>query len=94
MEEFSLLRYVGNFEVKYVSESDRMSNDNVFWWLVTSIFLETHRTNSHRNENFIPYICRRFRSIEESNDLIENRTRDLQACSLVPQPNTLPRAPL
>jgi hypothetical protein len=32
-------------------------------------------------------------SIEKSNDFIENRTRDLPACSIVPQPNMLPRAP-
>jgi hypothetical protein len=32
------------------------------------------------------------RSIEKPNDLIVIRTRDLQACSLVPQPTTLPSA--
>jgi hypothetical protein len=32
-------------------------------------------------------------SIEKSNDLIENRSRDLPAYSIVPQPTTLPRAP-
>jgi hypothetical protein len=32
------------------------------------------------------------RSIETSNDLIGIRTRDLPACSIVPQPTTLPRA--
>jgi hypothetical protein len=31
-------------------------------------------------------------SIEKSNDLILNRNRDLPACSIVPQPTTLPRA--
>jgi hypothetical protein len=31
-------------------------------------------------------------SIEKSNDLIGNQTRDLPACSMVPQPTTLPRA--
>jgi hypothetical protein len=34
----------------------------------------------------------RTRPIEKSND-IGNRTRDLPACSIVPQPTTLPRAP-
>jgi hypothetical protein len=34
----------------------------------------------------------KIRSIEKSNDLIGNRTRDLPACSIVPQPTTLPRA--
>jgi hypothetical protein len=34
----------------------------------------------------------RIRSTEKSNDLIGNRTRDLPACSIVPQPTTLPRA--
>jgi hypothetical protein len=33
----------------------------------------------------------RIRSIEKSNELIGNRTRDLPACSIVPQPTTLPR---
>jgi hypothetical protein len=34
----------------------------------------------------------RIRSIEKSNDLIGNRTGDLSACSVVPQPTKLPRA--
>jgi hypothetical protein len=33
------------------------------------------------------------RSIEKSDDLIGNRTRVRLACSIVPQPTTLPRAP-
>jgi hypothetical protein len=33
-------------------------------------------------------------SIEISNDLIRNRTRELPACSIVPQPTTLPRTGL
>jgi hypothetical protein len=33
------------------------------------------------------------RSIEKYNDLIGIQTRDLPACSIVPQPTTLPRAP-
>jgi hypothetical protein len=36
----------------------------------------------------------RTRWIEKSNDLIGNRTRDLPACSIVPQLTTLPRAPI
>jgi hypothetical protein len=32
--------------------------------------------------------------IEKSSDLIGNRTRHLPACSIVPQPPTLPRAPI
>jgi hypothetical protein len=35
----------------------------------------------------------RIRSIEKSIDLIRNRTRDIPACSIVPQPTSLPRAP-
>jgi hypothetical protein len=31
----------------------------------------------------------RFRSIEKSSDLVGNRTHDLPACSIVPQPTTL-----
>jgi hypothetical protein len=31
--------------------------------------------------------------LKKSNDLIGNRTSDLPACSIVPQPTTLPRAP-
>jgi hypothetical protein len=34
----------------------------------------------------------RIRAIEKSNDLIGNRTRDLPAFSIVPQPTTLPLA--
>jgi hypothetical protein len=34
----------------------------------------------------------RIRSIEKSNYLIGNRTRDLPACSPLPQPSTLPHA--
>jgi hypothetical protein len=33
------------------------------------------------------------RSTEISNDLMGNQTRDPPACSIVPQPTTLPRAP-
>jgi hypothetical protein len=36
----------------------------------------------------------RIRSIEKSNDPIGIRSRDLQACSIMPQPSTLPRAPI
>jgi hypothetical protein len=36
----------------------------------------------------------RIRSIKKSNYLIENRTSYLPACSIVPQPTTLPRAPI
>jgi hypothetical protein len=35
-----------------------------------------------------------FFSIKKSNDLNGNRTRGLPACSIVPQPTTLPRAPV
>jgi hypothetical protein len=35
----------------------------------------------------------RIRSIEKSGDLIKIQTRDLPACSVVPHPTTLPRAP-
>jgi hypothetical protein len=38
-------------------------------------------------------VAGRIRSTEKSNDLIGNRTRDLPACSIVPQPVTLPCAP-
>jgi hypothetical protein len=31
--------------------------------------------------------------MKNSSDTIGNRTRDLQACSAVPQPTALPRAP-
>jgi hypothetical protein len=33
------------------------------------------------------------RQIEKSGDLIGNRIRDIPACSTMPQPTTLPRAP-
>jgi hypothetical protein len=32
----------------------------------------------------------RIRSVEKSSDLIGNRTRDFPACSIMPQPTTLP----
>jgi hypothetical protein len=35
----------------------------------------------------------RLGQLKKSNDLIGNRTRDLPACSIVPQPATLPRVP-
>jgi hypothetical protein len=38
--------------------------------------------------------ARWIRSIEKSNGLIRNRIRDLPACSIAPQPTTLPGAPL
>jgi hypothetical protein len=37
--------------------------------------------------------ARRIKSVEKSNDLIGNRTRELPACSVVPQQTTLPSAP-
>jgi hypothetical protein len=36
-------------------------------------------------------VAGRIRSIEKSSDLIGARTRNLPACSIVPQPTTLPR---
>jgi hypothetical protein len=36
----------------------------------------------------------KIRLIEKSNELIENRTRDLPACSIVPQPTAPPRIPV
>jgi hypothetical protein len=39
-------------------------------------------------------VAGRIRSIEKSNYLIGNGTGDLPACSIVPQPTTLPRAPI
>jgi hypothetical protein len=38
-------------------------------------------------------VAGRFRAIKKSSDLIGNRTRDLPACSEVPQPSTLLHAP-
>jgi hypothetical protein len=38
-------------------------------------------------------VAGRIGSIEKSNDLVGNRTRDFAACSIMPQPTTLPRAP-
>jgi hypothetical protein len=39
-------------------------------------------------------VAGRIRSIEESGDLIGNRTHDLLACSIVPRPTALPHAPI
>jgi hypothetical protein len=38
-------------------------------------------------------VAGRVRAIEKSNDLIRNRTRDLPACGMVPQPTMLPCTP-
>jgi hypothetical protein len=38
------------------------------------------------------YAAGRIRAFEKSNDLIGNRASDFPACSVVPQPTTLPRA--
>jgi hypothetical protein len=38
-------------------------------------------------------VAGRIRSIESCNDLNGTRIRDLPACSIVPQPTTLPRVP-
>jgi hypothetical protein len=38
-------------------------------------------------------VAGRIRSIEKFSDLIRNRTLNLPAWSIVPQPTTLPRAP-
>jgi hypothetical protein len=35
-------------------------------------------------------VAGRIRSLENSNDLIRNRTHELPACSIVPQPTMLP----
>jgi hypothetical protein len=48
-----------------------------------------HRLNRLQGHS----VAGRIRSIEKSNVLIINRTRDIQACSVVPQPIALPRAP-
>jgi hypothetical protein len=40
-----------------------------------------------------PSAAGRVKSIEITNELLGIRTRDLPACSTVPQPTTLPRAP-
>jgi hypothetical protein len=52
-----------------------------------SFLLEAEWTPGHSGAG-------RIRSNEKSKDLIGNRTRDLPACSIVPQPTTLLRAPL
>jgi hypothetical protein len=44
-------------------------------------------------ESTIHSAAGRIRSIKKSNDLFGNRSRDLPACSIVPQSTTLPRAP-
>jgi hypothetical protein len=51
-----------------------------------SFLLEAESTQGHSAAG-------RIRSIDKSNDLIENRTRYLPACISVPEPTTLPRAP-
>jgi hypothetical protein len=41
----------------------------------------------------VPSGAGRIRSIEKSNGLTGNPTRDLPPCSIMPQPTSLPRAP-
>jgi hypothetical protein len=50
-----------------------------------SFLLETDRPQGHSAAG-------RIRPIEKSSEIIRNRIRDLPACSIVPQPTTLPRA--
>jgi hypothetical protein len=52
-----------------------------------SLLLEAESTQGHSAAGKI-------RPIEKSSDIIGTRTRDLPACSIVPQPTTLPRAPI
>jgi hypothetical protein len=51
-----------------------------------SFLLEASRPQGHSAAG-------RVRSTEKANDLIGNRTHDFPACSIVPEPTTLPRAP-
>jgi hypothetical protein len=60
-----------------------LQEDSWYWFLLEA---ESIPGPAHR-------ATERIRSIEKSNDLIGIRTRDLPACSIVPQPTTLPRAP-
>jgi hypothetical protein len=52
-------------------------------------------TSHDKQETFLyEYAAGRIRSIEKLNYLIGNRTRDLPACNVAPQPTTLRRAPI
>jgi hypothetical protein len=51
-----------------------------------SFLLEAESTQGH-------FAAAKITSLEKSSDVIENRTRDLQACNIVPQRTALPRAP-
>jgi hypothetical protein len=65
----------------------------------------THRLSFTLRKNSDTHFCYRIsrpqgqsaagrsRSFEKSNNLIGNQTCNLPACSIVPQPTTLPRAP-
>jgi hypothetical protein len=52
-----------------------------------SFLLEAESTQGHS-------VAGKIMSMKKSNDTIGNRTRNLPACSAVPQPTALPRAPI
>jgi hypothetical protein len=61
----------------------------VLWY---SFLLEAEPKPDHSAAGNIIYVFFYVYSIEKSNHLIGNRSRELLAFSIVPQPNTLPRA--
>jgi hypothetical protein len=73
--------------MKVVSSSavgtGRLYLSKYFWY---SFLLEVESTPGHS-------AAERIMSIKNSNDTIGNQTRDLPACSAVPQPTAPPRAP-
>jgi hypothetical protein len=65
--------------------------------LIKLVFISEDRqrhSQSPKSSNFQGHSAAgRIRSVEKSNDLIGIWTRDFPACSIVPLPTTLPRAP-
>jgi hypothetical protein len=75
-------RVTDDGEIVSLTRRPHFTPQEDFWY---SILLGLSRPQGH-------CAAGRIRSIEKSND-IGNRTRDLPACSIVPQPTMLPRAP-
>jgi hypothetical protein len=75
---------------------------HIFYTIGSQMAVRLSALRTGRHANFCQRLSRsqgysaagKIRSTEESNDLIGNRTSDLPACSIMPQPTTLPRAPL
>jgi hypothetical protein len=82
---FQILRRSSHEGCKVVSHTHRPSlpsrRDSWYSFLLDAVSIPGHR------------VAGRIMSMKNSNDNIGDRTRDLPACSAVPQPTAPPRAP-